>query len=538
MRRWNGWGDDGTDFPLNEAAQAWIKEKLGAGTVPRDVSKADAIAQVPDSKLADFAGAVVDPLARIRHAHGESFPDWLALKSGQLGPFPDAIVYPETHDEVAAIMQQAQQRGCMVIPYGGGTSVVGHLTVPETDQPVLSVDMSRLNRLMDINTESRLARFGAGVAGPDVEAQLRAQGYMLGHLPQSFEYSTLGGWVVTRSSGQQSLRYGRIEQLFAGGRMVTTQGTLEMPTIPAIGAGPDIKDFVLGSEGRMGILSEAIVRVTPVPEEENFNAVFFPDWESARAAVRDITQAGPRLSMLRLSNPIETFTQLMLAGHPRQIAALESYLKLRGMTAYDGQDGLQGKCMLMIGITGTQAQCRAARREALGIARKFGGVHIGRSIGRSWAQNRFKGPYLRNTLWDAGYAADTAETSVDWDKVTPCMQAIEAAAESALAGFGEKVHAFTHLSHVYAQGSSIYSTFIYRVGKDHDETYARWRALKSAVCEVMVEYGGTISHQHGVGIDHKPYLPAEKKELGISTLQNVIRHFDPDGMMNPGKLVD
>ena len=319
MRRWNGWGDDATDFPLNDQALAWLKDKIGPGTAPQDISQVDAIAKVPESKLGDFANADTDPLKRIRHAHGESFPDWLALKSGQIGPFPDAIVYPETHDQVGDVLKAAADRGCMVIPYGGGTSVVGHLTVPETDQPVLSVDMSRMNRLLDLNEESRLACFGAGVAGPDVEAQLRAHGYVLGHLPQSFEYSTLGGWVVTRSSGQQSLRYGRIEQLFAGGRMATPQGTLEMPTIPATGAGPDIKDMVLGSEGRMGVLSEAIVRVRPMPLQENFHAVFFANWEAARSAVKDIVQAGTRLSMLRLSNPVETFTQLgrnRYADHP------------------------------------------------------------------------------------------------------------------------------------------------------------------------------------------------------------------------------
>lgn len=537
MRRWNGWGDDTVDFPLNDAARKYISEKLGPGTPPKDISCEDAIAKVPESGLADFPGADTDPLARIRHAHGESFPDWWALKTGRQGPYPDAIVYPESHEEVVAILKTAGQRGCMVIPYGGGTSVVGHLTVPDTDQPVLSVDMGRLCKLMDLNEEDRLARFGAGVAGPDVEAQLRAHGYMLGHLPQSFEYSTLGGWVVTRSSGQQSLRYGRIEQVFAGGRMVTPKGTLEMPTIPATGAGPDIKDFVLGSEGRMGILSEAAVRVTPVPEQEDFHAVFFPSWEAGKEAVRAITQSGARLSMLRLSNPIETFTQLMLAGHPGQIAALEKYLAMRGAGAYDEQSR-DGKCMLMMGVTGTQAQCRAARRQALAIAARFRGVHTGRFIGKAWAKNRFRGPYLRNTLWDAGYAADTAETSVDWHKVSDCMREVEQAAHDALAEFDESIHAFTHLSHVYNQGSSIYSTFIYRVAEDHDETYARWQKLKSAVSEVMVRYGGTISHQHGVGIDHKPYLPAEKKELGISGIQALVKHYDPDGMMNPGKLVD
>ncbi len=535
MRRWNGWGDDSVDFPLNEGAKAFLAQNLGPGIAPRDVSKEEAIAKVPESKLDSFSGASTDPLARIRHAHGESFPDWWALKTGRLGPFPDAIVYPESHDEVVAILKAANEQGCMVIPYGGGTSVVGHLTVPETDQPVLSVDMSRLNKLMNLDEQDQLATMGAGAAGPDVEAQLRARGYMLGHLPQSFEYSTLGGWVVTRSSGQQSLRYGRIEQMFAGGRMVTPKGTLEMPTIPAIGAGPDIKDFIMGSEGRMGILSEATVRVVPVPEQENFHAVFFPDWETAKEAVRAITQSGTRLSMLRLSNPIETFTQLMLAGHPGQIAVLEKYLSVRGAGPYDGNDG---KCMLMIGITGTASQCRFSRRQTLAIARQFKGVHTGRFIGKGWAKNRFRGPYLRNTLWDAGYAADTAETSVDWHKVSDCMRDIEKAAHDAFAGIGEKVHAFTHLSHVYNQGSSIYSTFIYRIGDDPDDTYARWRRLKTAVCEVMVRYGGTISHQHGVGVDHKPYLPAEKKELGISAIQALAKHYDPEGMMNPGKLVD
>ena len=535
MRRWNGWGDDGVDFPLNDAARAWLDEKLGPGTPTPDISQADAIARVPESKLADFPGAVVDPLARIRHAHGESFPDWLALKSGRQGPYPDAIVYPESHDDVVTILSTAEQRGCMVIPYGGGTSVVGHLTVPETDQPVLSVDMSRLNKLIDLDEEDYLATMGAGAAGPDVEAQLRAHGYMLGHFPQSFEYSTLGGWIVTRSSGQQSLRYGRIENMFAGGRMVTPKGTLEMPTIPAIGAGPDIKDFVLGSEGRMGILSEAVVRVVPAPEHENFQAVFFPDWESGKNAVRAIMQSGTRLSMLRLSNPVETFTQLMMAGHPGQIAALEKYLRLRGCGPFDGKDG---KTMLMIGITGSKAQCRFNRRQALSIARQFKGVNTGNLVGRTWAEKRYAGPYLRNALWDIGFSADTAETSVDWHKVSDCMRDIEQAAHDAFAEIGEKVHAFTHLSHVYNQGSSIYSTFIYRTGEDHDDTYSRWRRLKSAVSEVMVHYGGTISHQHGVGIDHKPYLPAEKKELGISGIKTLMSHYDPGGMMNPGKMVD
>ncbi|HJV73708.1 MAG TPA: FAD-binding oxidoreductase, partial [Noviherbaspirillum sp.] len=423
----------------------------------------------------------------------------------------------------------AAQHNVAVIPYGGGTSVVGHLTAQQDERPVLTMNLSRLSQLIDLDTVAQLATFGAGIAGPDLEAKLRARGYTLGHFPQSFEYSTLGGWVVTRSSGQQSLRYGRIEQLFAGGRVETPSGTLEIPSFPASAAGTDLREMVLGSEGRLGILTEATVRITPLPASEEFHAVFFPDWLTAEDAIRTLAQAKLPLSMLRLSNATETLTTLMLAGHKNLIGWLERYLRWRGCG--------EGKCLLLIGVTRTNETNGTALQEALRIARSRHGVHVGQAIGRKWKQNRFRNVYLRNALWRHGYAVDTVETAADWPKVGNMMHAVEHAAAHALEAEGERVHAYTHLSHVYAQGASVYSTFAYRLTGNYERDLARWQKLKAAICKTIVECGGTISHQHGVGTDHAPYLQAEKGELGIGAMRELFRHFDPQGLMNPGKLI-
>ena len=529
MRRWNGWGDDQTDYPLTAEARAFLKERVGEGTPSKDADRASAVAAVPQSRLTDHSLWNTDADVRLLHARGQSFPDWVALRSGQLGPFPDAVALPECHEDVVAVLSLAQKSGAAIVPYGGGTSVVGHLNVPQGERPVLSLSLERMNRLLDLDETNALARFGAGTPGPQVESQLLAHGWVLGHFPQSYEYSTVGGWVVTRSSGQQSMRYGRIENLFDSGRLVTPRGELAVGGPPASSAGQDLRECVLGSEGRMGLLTEARMRVRRAPEQEAFHAVFFPDWDSGLTAVREITQAGVPLSMLRLSNPVETDTQLRLAGKEKQIAWLKRYLGLRGIG--------EGMTMLMVGVTGSARQCRRMRGDALSLCRAQGGVHIGRSIGKGWSKNRFHGPYLRNELWEAGYAADTVETAVNWTGATALMHGIEAAARAALEQFGERVHAFTHLSHVYRQGCSIYSTFVFRAAATPEENLARWKVLKSAASEAIVQHGGTISHQHGVGTDHAPYLVHEKGERGLELMRAIATEFDPDGIMNPGKLL-
>ncbi|MDZ7888213.1 MAG: FAD-binding oxidoreductase [Pseudomonas sp.] len=529
MRRWNGWGDEATVVDLPAHGEAFLAELIGSGQKLADATLAEVLAKVPASRLPDHPLVVTNAEDRVRHARGQSLPDWLAMRSGDFGVFPDGVAYPETAAQIRELMSWAVEHNVLLIPYGGGTSVAGHINPQAGDQPVLCLSLERMSRLLDLDEQSQIATFGPGANGPQVESQLRARGYTLGHFPQSWELSTLGGWVVTRSSGQQSLRYGRIEQVFAGGKLETFAGTLEIPTFPASAAGPDLRELVMGSEGRFGIVSEVKVRVTRLAEQERFYAVFFPSWQLALLAIRELTQARVPLSMLRLSNAIETQTQLALAGHPGQIGLLEKYLALRGAGV--------GKCMMTFGVTGNRAQNAASLKQAKKLLKGFAGVFTGTLLGSKWAEGRFRFPYLRHGLWDAGYAVDTLETATDWSNVDNLLNKVEASLRDGLSAEGERVHVFTHLSHVYGEGSSIYTSYVFRPASTYAGTFERWQKLKHAACSAIANNRGTISHQHGVGRDHAPYLAVEKGELGMAALKAMAGHFDPDGRLNPGVLL-
>lgn len=529
VRRWNGWGDETIQFPLPRGASRYLEEKAGKSSPLPEATLEAVVRQVLPSRLREHSLLVTDPGERARHARGQSLPDWLAVKQGIVGTFPDAVAYPLSQEAVRALVAFARASGAAVIPYGGGTSVVGHINPIKGGRPVLTVDMGRMNRLLWLDPQSRIAAIEAGAAGPDVEAQLRARGFTLGHFPQSFEYSTLGGWIATRSSGQQSLGFGRIEQLFTGGAIETPEGTLSLPDHPASAAGPNLRELVLGSEGRLGLITEAHVRVTPIPEMEVFRAAFFPDWETGIEAVRAAVQEGIPLSMMRLSNPGETETTLALGGHERMARLHKKWLSWRGA----GEE----RCLLLFAISGSARSYRSAKRAALRAFKSAVGLSEGRSIGKRWVDKRFRAPYLRNTLWEMGYAVDTFETAVTWESVMGLAHAMERALQAEAARRGGSAHVFTHLSHVYAQGASLYTTCVFPVAKTYEDTLEIWQAMKATVSETILDLGGTISHQHGTGTVHLPYLEREKGPLGAGAIRALCRQFDPSGMMNPGKLV-
>ena len=529
MRRWNGWGDDAIHDELPAAGAAAIDRVVGPARPPRDATLAEVVAAVPPTRLPRHRLVADDAEVRVRHARGQSLPDWVALRTGRLDAVPDGVAIPGDAGEVRELLAWAAAVGARVIPWGGGTSVVGGVTPTDDGLPWLTISMARLAGLRRLDERSLLATFGAGTAGPEVEAALEAHGLTLGHYPQSWELSTVGGWVTSRSSGQQSAGYGRIEALFAGGTVEAPAGTLVMPPHPASAAGPDLRHAVLGSEGRLGILTDAVLRVAPVPEVETFPTLFLPDWEQALAFTRELSRARLPLALVRTSTPAETWTNLALAGHERSLGALRRYLTARGAGP--------GRCMVLLGLVGRRRVTRAAYAEVLGIARAHGAVRAPTTFGRQWHRNRFRTPYLRNTLWEAGYAVDTLETAVAWDRV-PAMAAVLAPAlRRGLADEDERVHAFTHLSHVYPTGSSLYTTYVFRLADDPDATLERWRRLKALASESIVRLGGTISHQHGVGSDHAPYLAAEKGQLGMAVLGDLARRFDPDGILHPGVLL-
>ncbi|OGO13669.1 MAG: FAD-linked oxidase [Chloroflexi bacterium RBG_13_68_17] len=529
MRRWNGWGDAATDYPLPDSAARYLETLIGPGVTTPDAPFESVVAGVPPARLAPHPLIRTDPAERVLHARGHSLPDWVALRSGRVGIFPDGVAYPASDDDLRTLFDYAEQNHARLIPYGGGTSVVGHINPLPGPGPVLTIDLGTMRRMLNLDSTSRLATFEAGIPGPQIEAELGRQGYTLGHFPQSFELSTLGGWIATRSSGQQSYHYGRIEDLFAGGHLETPAGPLDLPPHPASAAGPDLRHLVLGSEGRLGVISRAVVRVRPLPEKEAFFGVFFRDWDSGAEAVRTAVQADLSVSMLRFSDAQETATTLALSGKETLVTWADRGLRL---LRYDAR-----RCLLVFGVTGSHTTARRARREAVAIALRHGGLPTGTAIGRIWRKSRFRTPYLRNTLWERGYAIDTLETAIPWATVLGTAESMKAALRSALESTGERVLVFAHLSHVYRDGASVYVTYLFRRAADPDETVARWHSLKAAASQVVVARGGTISHQHGVGIDHAAYLPAEKGALGIRALQEACRTFDPQGRMNPGKLL-
>lgn len=527
MRRWNGWGDETVVYPFPDSAKRYLEGLIGPGILHKDATLDEALGKVPKTDLPDYPLVQTDAVQRLLHARGQSLPDWVALRSGEIDSFPDGVAYPENREDIQALLKLAGKELIHLIPYGGGTSVVGHINPLPDGGPVVTLDMSRIDKLENIDEKSRLATFGAGVRGPLLESQLQSLGFTLGHFPQSFELSTLGGWLATRSCGQQSYYYGRIEDLFAGGIVETPSGTLDLPNLPASAAGPDLRQLVLGSEGRLGVITQATVRIQPVPESEALYGVILHDWESGVEALRRLAQERAPISMARLSNSLETETTLRLSGKDK----LAGWAK-RGMGALGyGEE----RCLLILGTTGSFRAVRQALRQAKSILRANGGLFTGQTIGKLWRKSRFLTPYLRNSLWEAGYAIDTLETSLPWSQILPASKEILAKMGEALEPLDERAVVFSHLSHIYPDGASIYTTYLFRRSRDPHETLERWRRLKSAATQVILVEHGTISHQHGVGLDHAPYLEAEKSKLGITLMQEISRSLDPSGLMNPGK---
>ena len=534
--RWNGWGNISINKKVSPHGAKLIKSHIGKTKKLSSVSLQQVLKTVPKSRLpaamTKLATVSIDKEVRLRHARGQSFPDWIAMHSGAFEVFPDGVAFPESTADVETLLTLASEHDLIVIPFGGGTSVVGHINPQKGSRPVLTIAMSKMDQLIDLDTESQIATFGAGTQGPAVEAQLDAQGYRLGHYPQSWELSTLGGWIAARSSGQQSLGYGRIEQMFAGGTLVTPQGVLNIADIPASSAGPDLREMMMGTEGRAGIFTEVKMRVQPQPEEELFKVAFLPNWEAGKEVLRQAVQKNVRLSMLRLSNAVETDAHLHLGTSPSQFLAISTYLKARGL---DSQ-----KVMLTYGVSGDKAQNKLALTQFNKLLKQHGSVtgKITDIMGSVWAHGRFKFPYLRGTLWDKGIMVDTFETATNWNNIDEQMQQMQEAVRTSLTDEGEEVMAFTHISHVYKQGASLYTTYFFRAAKDHATTLKRWQKIKQAASLSLANGTATISHQHGVGRDHAPYLAAEKGKLGIQVTHDMLKSLDPEQRMNPGVLIE
>ncbi len=547
--RWNGWGRRAESMELSPgrrtAVLSALAERFGAPLVAGERAQALEAVTVPQTRLTPTARTAleaavgasnlhIDAKTRAQHAAGKSFPDLLRLRTGQLERAPDVVLCPESAEAVAAVLRVAAAESLAVVPFGGGTSVVGGVEplLPEGKRAVVTLDTTRLDKLLALDEISRTATFEAGIDGPSLEAKLSARGYTLGHFPQSFEHSTLGGWIAARSSGQQSDGYGGIESMLVSARMLTPRGELATLGVPRNAAGPDLREAILGSEGALGVIVEATVRVRPKPKVQDIRGMMFRDFASGVAAIRTWMDAGLPMTMMRLSDAQETDLSLLLKRDPSRVFnATASFLQGARALGYRNE-----RSVMLYGIEGDDSdEVSALLRTARTLGRRHGGLPLGRGPGKSWKQERFKTPYLRDFLLDEGVAIDTMETAFRFRDLTTGHARVVAALRAATLAHAGAGLAMGHVSHSYPDGACVYFIVLYPLAQG--DRLEQWQAIKRAGMDAIVASGGTVSHHHGVGTDHAPWLAQEKGELGMASLRALKATLDPDGMMNPGKLV-
>jgi alkyldihydroxyacetonephosphate synthase len=464
---------------------------------------------------------------RIGHAVGRSYPDLVRIRSGDASSAPDAVVLPASAEQVAAVLTVCAEHRVAVVPFGGGTSVVGGVEpVRDGMEAAISLDLSRLATTAEVDPISLTARLDAGLFGPEAERRLREQGVTLGHFPQSFEYSTVGGWVATRSAGQASSGYGRIDDLVEGVRCVTPVGELGTRAVPASAAGPSLRELVVGSEGVLGVICDATVRVRPAPAARRYEGWSFASFAEGCDAFRVMEQADAAGDVSRLSDEAETRLSMALATSGSRAERLgRRYLRMRGHEA---------GCIAIVGFEGEEEDVERRRRHTASLLRAGGGVALGARPGEAWLRGRYAGPYLRDELLDRRVMVETLETATSWASLGSVHAAVSDALRAALAGRGTPPLVMCHVSHLYPSGASLYFTFLAR---QEDDALAQWRAAKTAASEAIVARGATITHHHAVGRDHRQWMHAEVGELGIELIRAAKERLDPAGIMNPGKLL-
>lgn len=534
--RWWGWGDRDTAVPPGLARMLRDEVGLDTAAVPRrpvqppslpaSALEGDGLLEALRDVCARGAVSTEDE-ERLRHATGRSYLDLLALRGDTLDAAPDAVVSPATEAEVADVLRLCAAASCAVVPFGGGTSVVGGVRpLRGGHRAVIALDTRRLDRGVTVDAVAMTAVLGAGMTGPRAEAYLAGHGMTLGHFPQSFEYATLGGFAATRSAGQASGGYGRFDEMVEGLRLVSPAGQIVVAAHPATAAGPSIRQLVLGSEGRFGVITELTVRVRRRPAQRRYEGWSFPTFAAGVAALRTLAQGRGAPDVARLSDREETRVGLAMASRGGAVERLgRSYLRLRGH---------QHGCLLIAGWEGDAHLPAARQAQARELLRRHGGVRLGASPGRAWLRSRYHGPYLRDALLDAGVLVETLETATSWSGLHRLHDTVATTLRSALSDAGTAPLVGCHVSHLYPSGASLYFTVLAPAGSD---PRARWTAAKAMAATAILDGGGTITHHHAIGTDHRSYLRREVGDNALDALQAVARELDPTAIMNPGKLL-
>jgi alkyldihydroxyacetonephosphate synthase len=548
--KWWGWGVEGVGFlhenkpgfrpfvidaiDLDVNATPVTPMGLEELPIPTPMINGQLLAELRDAVGSD--NAVQDDLDRIVHTYGKSATDLLRIRAGDIPRVPDVVVYPGNEAEVQLIVDYAVAADAVIIPYGGGTSFSGSLRAPEGEtRPVISLDLGRMNQLIDIDEESGLARIQAGALGPDLEDQLSARGWVLGHYPDSFTHSTLGGWVATRSSGMQSDKYGDISDIARGMRVVMPGKVLVVRPVPQTSTGPSVREMVLGSEGRLGVITEVTVQVHRIPEVRVILAYLFPSWEAGLAAMQEISISDAHPSVTRVSDARETAfsfaTRKKSSGIPISSLISKGLMKVLERRGWN----LDEVCLSFIGYEGGKAHVARQKKIVKDIVGKHGGIGVGKGPGVLYDQKKFDTPYIRDFLLDRGAIGDVSDTAAPWSKLLPLYRNVTAAAEKVYAQLGVRGWIMCHLSHSYHSGACLYFTFAFK--HDGVDPLAQYEPLKNAIQQAFVDSGGTLSHHHAVGTEHAAWLEQDISAPGVHMIDGLFTALDPGRNFNPGKII-
>jgi alkyldihydroxyacetonephosphate synthase len=552
--KWWGWGVEGVGFHHEDKPgfAPFVLQAVGLDLATAEKAEQPEFAALDLaeanvssaflSSLTDIVGAdfvTTDAMDRVVHTYGKSLRDLVRIRTNRIERTVDVVVYPADEDDVQRIVDAAVAEDAVLIPFGGGSNIAGSLEpVPGESRTVVSLDMGRMNSVIDIDADSGLARIQAGALGPHLEAQLAAQGWTIGHFPDSFTHSTIGGWAATRSSGMQSDKYGDIAQIVRGIRVVRPSrdgrdGVLVIPAIPSASTGPSVREMIVGSEGRLGVITEITAQVHRVAEVREIQAYFFPTWEAGIKAMQTISESDASPIITRVSDARETGFSMATSKERHGMDALLAGKVLPALMKSKGWK-LDEICLSFIGFEGGSAHVARQKKLVGAIVKQHGGMGVGTGPGVLYDQKKFDTPYLRDFLLDRGAAGDVSETAAPWSKLLPLYNGVVEAANRAYDEIGTKGWIMCHLSHSYHSGACLYFTFAFVGG---DDMLAEYEVVKSAIQQAFVDNGGTISHHHGVGVEHSPWLEQDISAEGVAVMRGLFSAVDPGDNFNPGKVV-
>jgi alkyldihydroxyacetonephosphate synthase len=544
--KWWGWGDEDVGFDSAAHPGAWpyakevldvVGDEVVAPPVPIEVVQLrDAIRH--DGFLADLQRSMrTDQICdsrreRVIHAYGKGFRDLFRMRHGMAEGAPDLVLYPESEGDVLVTLRAAARHDVVIIPFGGGSNIAGCLERSESRRMAVSLDMRRMRRVLAVDAESCTARIEAGAFGPDLEEQLNAHGLTLGHFPDSFLHSTLGGWIATRSAGMQSDKYGKIEDMVIALRMVTPVGVLATRTVPKSSNGIDVNHMCIGSEGTLGVITEATMRVHPRPAARRTLGYLFPDFEAGIEAMHECVRKECVPSMLRLSDPDKT--ALSLAFRPPSSGLSQAVSKvMKGYLRAKGFDFARASLMLTT-FEGGKEGVEHQQSRVNAIYRRLGAVDMGSGSGKSFESSKYDFPHIRDFLLDRGITSDVSETSTVWRNLVPLYQATTAELRAAIVNSGVRPWVGCHISHTYQTGASLYLTFAFR--QQHGSEIPQYLHAKRTVQQSFIDHGATLSHHHAVGTEHLPWLSDDISPVGVMAVAAIKAGLDPDNIMNPGRL--